>query len=266
MSGTVGMQRQQQMLKSHFEKLGGRVTMQPFRGARDPRTRRPVPMANLIVEWQAAARSRILLCAHYDTRPRPDQDPDPVQRERGLFVGANDGASGVALLMELGRCLQGSQRGVDFVFFDGEEYKWDLGPDGYFLGSTHFARNYRAKPPAHRYTAGVLLDMVGDARLSVYQELHSVSWSDTRPIVEQLWATARELGIGEFVPDVGYQVRDDHLPLRQIGRIPVCDLIDFHYPDRTNRYWHTTSDVPANCSAESLGKVGLVVHTWLQRQ
>lgn len=265
-SGSEGMRRQQEMVQRHFTQLGAKVSFQEAPPRRHPLTGERVPIANLIAEWDPQAEERLLLCAHYDTRPLPDQDPDPVQRRQGQFLGANDGASGVALLMELGRCLPPGRLGVDFVLFDAEEFVWEERPDAYFVGSTHFAREYRRQALGRRYVAGVLLDMVGDRRLSVYQESYSATWSDTRPIVREIWAAAAQLGVEEFVPRVGYQVKDDHLPLRQIGRIPVCDVIDFHYPDRTNRYWHTTADVPENCSAESLEKVGRVIRLWLEQR
>lgn len=265
-SGSAGMRKQQELLSEHFAKLGGAVSTQQFSGTLDPRTRRPVPMANLIVTWHPEAKERILLCAHYDTRPLPDQDRDPQKRRNGVFLGANDGASGVAALMELAHHVPQSpaKLGVDFVLFDAEEYVFDDQRDQYFLGSRHFAQQYRRRPPPHRYVAGVLLDMVADARLSVYQEQHSVSWPDTRPIVKEIWSTAQRLGVREFIPRARYIVRDDHVPLHEIARIPVCDVIDFRYPDAANSYWHTTADVPENCSADSIGKVGRVVLAWLE--
>ena len=101
--------------------------------------------------------------------------------------------------------------------------------------------------------AGVLLDMVGDAKLSVYQEKHSATWPDTRPLVQEIWGVAARLGVKEFVSHVGYEVLDDHVPLIQRG-IRSVDLIDFDYT-----FWHTVSDTPDKCSAESLGKIGELV-------
>jgi glutaminyl-peptide cyclotransferase len=261
-SGSEGMRRQQEMVKEHFEKLGGKVSLQRFEVA-NPLGGAKVPMANLICEWHPERKERILLCAHYDTRPLPDQDPDPVQQRQGLFLGANDGASGVAVLMELAHLMPSlpGDVGVDFVLFDGEELVYREGRDKYFLGSEHFAKQYAASPPEHKYRWGVLLDMVGDANLSIYQESHSVAWRDTRPIVREIWATAGKLGVDEFIPRVGYRVLDDHLPLRNIARIPTCDIIDFDYP-----YWHTVRDVPRRCSGSSLSKVGWVLYEWLKDQ
>jgi glutaminyl-peptide cyclotransferase len=264
-SGTEGMLRQQAYLKAHFEKLGGRVSMQEFT-ARHPQTGNPVRLANLIIQWHPDRKDRILLCAHYDTRPFPDQDP--VDR-RGPFVGANDGASGTALLCELASEMAQLKTavGVDFVLFDGEELVFDGNRDPYFLGSEHFAREYVANPPTYRYRAGVLLDMVGDAQLQLPWEINSTRTPQQKQIVNELWGTARDLGVREFLFRNGPEVRDDHLALNEIAKIPSIDIIDFDYPtSRGVSYWHTTQDLPEKCSAASLAKVGWVLKTWLERQ
>jgi Peptidase family M28 len=261
-SGSPGMRQQQALVKEHFEKLGGKVSFQRFEVA-NPLDGVKVPMANLICEWQPQRKERILLCAHYDTRPLPDQDPDPLQQKQGVFLGANDGASGVAVMMELAHVMSKLEGdvGVDFVLFDGEEFVYVEGRDAYFLGSEHFAKDYATKPPAHKYRWGVLMDMVGDANLKIYEEQHSVTWRDTRPLVKEIWATAGKIGVEEFVPRVGYRVLDDHLALRNTAKIPTCDIIDFDYA-----YWHTVGDVPQRCSGTSLAKVGWVVYEWIRGQ
>ena len=265
-SGSEGMAQQQKMLAEHFERLGGRVNRQQFR-ARHPEDGSAVVMANLLVEWHPQRTERVLLCAHYDTRPFPDRDPDP-RRRKGIFVGANDGASGVAVLTEMAYHMRDldSKYGVDFVLFDGEEFVFDDRRDKYFLGSEFFARNYVAQPPAYRYRWGVLLDMVGDADLQLFQEKHSKRWSDTRPLVVDIWNTANRLGVTEFIVRPRHKVRDDHLMLHDIGKIPTCDIIDFDYPRPGAKisYWHTEADTADKCSALSLAKVGWVVHVWLQ--
>lgn len=257
-SGSQGMARQQKLLMEHFGKLGGNVSLQEFQ-VRHPLTGKAVAMANLIVEWHPDRKERVLLCAHYDTRPYPDRDR---RRPKGRFIGANDGASGVAVLMEMGKHMANLKGpvGVDFVLFDGEELVYQEG-DKYFHGSERFATTYAQSPPEHRYRFGVLLDMVGDKNLSLPQEGHSVSWADTQPLVAEIWGVAAALGVREFVPQVGGQVLDDHIALHDIAKIPTCDIIDFDFPE-----WHTEADVPANCSPMSLAKVGWVVHEWLKRQ
>jgi hypothetical protein len=259
-SGSAAMQRQRELLAAHFRAAGARVEGQAFQ-VRDRRTGQPVPMENLIVTWHPDRRERVLLGAHYDTRPFPDSDPvDP----QGRFVGANDGASGTALLMELARFMPGLEGpdGVDFVLFDAEEYVFGVG-DPYCLGSNFFARQYAAaqatgKPP-HRYACAVVLDMVADKDLEIWQERNSVAWPETRPIVEEIWDVAGRLGEKRFVSRPRHAVEDDHMPLRMIGRIPACDVIDFDYPQ-----WHTTADTPEHCAPESLEAVGRVILEWLR--
>ena len=261
-SGSPGMTQQRELIVEHFRTAGATVTKQPFQ-IRDRKSGKAVAMENIVVAWHPDRTERILLGAHYDTRPFPDRDrEDP----RGTFVGANDGASGVALLMELAGAMPGlaGPVGVDFVLFDAEEYVF--GPrDPYFLGSTHFARQYAAGrksgETAWSYRAGLVLDMVADADLVVYQESKSVSWPDTRPVVDEVWDVAKRMGVRQFVARPGYEVEDDHVPLRNLGKIPTADIIDFDYPS-----WHTTHDTAAACSGESLEAVGSVVLQWLREQ
>jgi Zn-dependent M28 family amino/carboxypeptidase len=264
MSGSKGMLAQQELLQKHFDDLGVKVEFQRFEG-KHPLNGQAVPMANMIVRFFPDRAERILMCAHYDTRPLPEMDIDPRRRREGVFLGANDGASGVAVLMELANHVKSlpERYGLDFVFFDAEELLYERRGQ-YFLGSRHFAEDYAKQNRDYQYVAGVLLDMVGDADLTIFQERHSMTWDETRPIVQGVWNTAARLGINEFIPRVGYTVEDDHLPLYHIGKIPVIDVIDFRYPDAMNSYWHTTNDTPGRCSAESLGKVGMVMLEWLR--
>lgn len=269
-SGSEGMKGQQKLLADHFQRLGGNVRWQTFR-VRHPETGEPVEMSNMIVEWHPDRKQRILLACHYDTRPYPDRDPDPNKR-KGTFIGANDGASGAAVLAELAHWLPQLEGpyGIDFVLLDGEEFIFDdnRDRDRYFLGSQHFATQYVRDPPEHRYRAGVLLDMVGDANLEIYQDQFSLEWPDTRPMVHSIWGVARRLGVREFIARPHrIQIRDDHLMLRNVGGIPTCDIIDFDYPRRGSRtsYWHTEADTPDKCSALSLGKVAWVVLEWLKQ-
>ena len=254
-SASAGMAAQQKLLAAHFQKLGGKVRYQKFR-VRHPIDGTPMSMANMIVQWHPERRERILLCTHYDTRPFPDQDP---RNPRGTFVGANDGASGPALLMELAHHMKDlkGNLGVDFVFFDGEEFVFQDG-NPYFIGSEYFALDYAAHPEGPRYRWAVLLDMMADADLQLYPDRRSMSWEDSRPLVEAIWGTARRLGVVEFDFDKRCDVLDDHIKLHDLGHIPSCDIIDFKYAP-----WHTEDDLPNRCSALSLAKVGWVVQTWL---
>lgn len=264
-SGSPQMARQQRQLKQFFEKQGATVRMQSFE-IRHPETGNPVEMSNLIASWHPGRPKRFLFCAHYDTRPFPDRDSNNPQ---GVFVGANDGASGVAALMELAHQLSVLPKdvGVDIVLFDGEEFVFQQGRDDYFLGSTFFAKKYKAEPPAIPYKAGVLLDMIGDRELKIYFEQNSLKYA--RDVARGIWQTADQLGVRAFVSRARHNIDDDHIPLNEIARIPTVDLIDFDYPRPgfgAPSYWHTEQDVPANCSGDSLAAVVWVVHQWLQRQ
>ncbi len=267
-SGSEGMLAQQKFLTEHFQRLGAtvKVELQPFKapypldGPDEQMIGHDVPMANMIVRFNPENRERIIFCGHYDTLPFPLHDP--VDR-RGRFVGANDNGAGIAILMELGNELvrHPPKVGVDFVFFDGEEFI--LKDDGkYFLGSEYFANDYAQHPPAFRYRCAVLLDMVAGADLQLPQEPTSVTWENSRSLVKGIWATAARLGVREFVPWLGRDaVRDDHIALHDVAKIPACDLIDFSYP-----YWHTQGDTPEHCSALSMAKVGWVLQEWLREQ
>ncbi len=260
MSGSPGMIKQQQLIEEHFVTISGQVYYQNF-NATHPVDQRQVEMKNMMVRWHPNRAQRLLICCHYDTRPFPDRDPVNPQ---GVFIGANDGGSGVALLSELGRHIADMEGnfGVDFVLFDGEEFVFVNRRDPMFLGSTHFAREYAAGRIQAKYTTGVLVDMVADRELQIYYEGNSLRKAPR--VTRDLWEIAARLQIIEFVPQRRHTIRDDHLPLNDIARIPVCDIIDFDFPRAGNSYWHTQQDVLANCSADSLGKVGQVVLQWLR--
>lgn len=262
-STTDGMAKQQAMIQEYMEALGGTVEYQPF-NATNPISGRLVELKNLVVRWHPEREKRLLLCCHYDTRPFPDRDP---VNPRGVFLGANDGASGVALLMELAKTMPNLEGpwGIDMVFFDGEEFVFDSRRDPMFLGSTFFANEYAAGRWEEAYVYGILVDMIGDKNLQIFYEKNTMKDPDALRLMRSIWAVAKEMGREEFQATKRHKIRDDHLPLIQIAKIPTVDIIDFDYPDKAagNQYWHTTQDVPENCSAESLHAVGSVLQEWL---
>jgi glutaminyl-peptide cyclotransferase len=211
-------------------------------------------LTNVIASFKPEATSRILLCAHWDTRPRAERDENPARRNDPI-IGANDGASGVAVLLELANIFKSTPPpiGVDLVLFDGEDYGREGDTERYLLGSRYYARSV----PADRQPRyGILLDMVGDANLELPKEQNSIRFAPD--VVRTVWNTARELGIPQFIDQVGDEILDDHIPLNEVG-IKTIDIIDFEYPDATHNYWHTHNDTPEHCSAESLGAVGTVL-------
>ncbi len=260
-AGSAANARQRAMVAAHFKKRGATVREQPF-AAHDPRSGERVALANLIGAWHPERPQRVLLGAHYDTRPFPDQERDPSRRTLP-FLGANDGASGVALLMEIAHHLDElpTPWGVDLVLFDGEELVYGQVGE-YFLGSKAFARAYdeavRSRRATSHYVAALVLDMVGDRNLQINQEQHSLNFAHR--LVQDVWDVAHRLKATAFRNRVGLAVNDDHLPLNE-GGIPAIDIIDFDYP-----YWHTAQDLPEQCSGESLAQVGRVVTAWLAQE
>ncbi len=264
-TGTPGMIKQQELLDTHFTKLGATVSWQAF-DYRNPKTGATVEVKNMIVQWQPQLTRRILVASHYDTRPFPDRDG---KNKLGLFVGANDGGSSTALLMELGHALKGMKLtvGVDFIFFDAEELVYDGRIGEYFVGSTRFAQEYVSDPPNYRYEAGVLTDMIGDKDLNVGWD--EASYQLAPQLAIEVWGIAKELKLSEFRSTIMHNIQDDHLALNNIAGIPTIDIIDFDFPrtaSTTNSYWHTMADTPDKCSGDSITKVAAVVLEWIKRR
>lgn len=212
-------------------------------------TYRETPVRNLLA-WRGDGERAILIGAHYDTRRAADMEDPTVP-----VLGANDGASGVAILLELARVLdwRTPHTRLYLAFFDAEDNGrldgWD-----WIVGSSYMAANWGAggEPPL---IAMVLVDMVGDADQQLYYE----GYSDPA-LRETLWRIAAELGYGDrFIPEVRHTVLDDHIPFLQRG-IPAVDIIDFDYP-----YWHTTQDTPDKVAPASLEAVGRTLQVWLER-
>jgi hypothetical protein len=257
-TATPAMFQQQELLKRHFESLGATVELQQFEGTQ-PSIRRPFRCVNLIVHWHPERKRRVLLGAHYDTRPIADQEPVMRHRQQPI-LGANDGASGVAFLMELGRVIPSLdlQVGVDFVFFDAEEIIYVPETDRFFLGSEHFVKEYTTKPPEYRYEAVIVVDMIGDRDLEILPDQRSMARAGA--LVEEVWTVANRLGVPQFINGRGPDVLDDHIAFQKAG-IPAIVLIDFGYP-----HWHRLTDTPDKCSGASLEAVSRVIIEWLKQQ
>lgn len=211
-------------------------------------------LRNVLARFRPTAADRVLYLAHWDSRPTSDEAIDPRRRQLPV-PGANDGASGVALLIALAQALRVAPAtvGVDLLFVDGEDYG-DFGANqDVLIGSTYFADHL----PSPRYAPlyGVLWDMIGDRDLRIPQELNSVRAAPE--VVQRVWGVAEALGYGHvFVPETGQAVTDDHVPLIRKG-LRVIDVIDLDYASRTGvSYHHTPDDTLDKVSASSLQVVG----------
>ena len=206
------------------------------------------PIKNLVAK-RSEASPEIILGAHYDSRIYADNDPDPANHTQPV-PGANDGASGVAVLLELARTLPEDTPEVWLVFFDAEDNGRIEGWD-WILGSTVFVSENPIQP-----RAVVIVDMIGDADLNIYKEHNS-----NPELTDEIWAVAASLGYGAvFIPEYKHSMLDDHTPFLRAG-IPAMDIIDFDYP-----YWHTLGDTPDKVSAASLEAVGKTLWTWITQQ
>ena len=226
------------------------IILQDFR-YREQRYRKRYDLQNIIARYNPDASFQTIISAHWDTRPWADQEDNRRDRNQPI-IGANDGASGVAVLLELAKIMGETPPpiGVNLVFFDGE----DLGVPGenetYCQGSRYFAKNL----PIPRPDEAINLDMVGDKQLHIPVEKYSLEYNPN--LVRYLWGRADDMGLDAFDITPQYAIYDDHVPLYEIAGIPAIDLIDFKYPNPYANFWHTMNDVPENCSAESLEQVG----------
>jgi hypothetical protein len=253
-SGTEGNRKLRDRMEEHFAGLGAQVKRQPFQ-SRHPLSGDPVEMENIVASWHPERTSRVVIGAHFDTRPFPDKETNP-RKKTATFLGANDGASGVAVLMEMAHALSDlkTSLGVDLVAFDAEELVYDEKGE-YCLGSQHFADQYRRAGAQKRYVAGIVVDMVGGDPMAIYPDREG--YRQAPRLVEEIWNIAKRLKASSFKTGRFYEVNDDHIPLLEVG-IPAIDIIDFSY-----KYWHLASDTPDKCSAASLAQVGGVLVEWL---
>lgn len=204
----------------------------------------PVPMTNLIAKLPGPRPQIVILAGHYDTK----------RFETFPFVGANDGGSSAAFLLEMARALKTRKNAMTYwlVFFDGEEAVQLWSASDSLYGSRHVAAKLTSTGELSRIEAFILVDMVGDARLNIFRETNS-----TPSLLELVFATARRLGYARDFSGPASAIEDDHLPFLNAG-VKAVDLIDFDYGPE-NKYWHTAQDTPQHCSATSLAVVGRTV-------
>ena len=220
---------------------------------------------NIIGSFNLKAETRILLFSHWDSRPWADHDPDPKNRKKPVMA-ANDGASGVGILLEMARLIGKNQPsvGIDIVFFDSEDYgapesfESENADDSWCLGTQYWAKN----PHVPGYTArfGILLDMVGGKSATFFREQSSEYYAGS--VVNNVWSEAKSLGFGQyFVDQKGGAITDDHIYVNQLIGIPSIDIIQYDPNSKTGfaNYWHTTHDTMDNVDKNTLNAVGMTL-------
>lgn len=245
-TGSLASRQFRFWLKEHLTLAGWRVFEHPFPAGDGVQ-------GHNVIAYKGTG-PEILLGAHYDSRLWADEDPEPRHRERPV-PGANDGASGVAVLMELARVLDvaGSGHTVCLAFFDAEDNGYIPGWQ-WIMGSQAFARALPQHPACNEPQAVVIVDMIGDQA----QNIHIEQTGDAA-LARIIWDQAAALGYAMwFIPEPRHYLIDDHTPFLQKG-IPAITVIDFDYP-----YWHTTADTLDKISPDSLYRVGHVMETWLE--
>lgn len=260
-------------LASQLSRFGAEVSLQ--RGEKFDYADQKTPLTNIIGSYNPDASHRILLAAHYDSRPWADHDPDSRLHQTPI-AGANDGASGVGVLLEIARQLQlcGDNHGIDIVFFDGEDmgapefYTGKEKSDDWCLGSQLWAEQCKTEGKTGNYHFGIVLDMVGagDAVFpcEYFSMLHAAEY------VRQLWQTGTQLGYGRyFSNDVSYPITDDHYYVNTIANIPCVDVIHYVNPRDYGdngfcSVWHTIGDDMPVINRNSLDAVGTTVLTYIK--
>ncbi len=218
-------------------------------------------LTNIIAGFNMEKGNGLLIGAHWDTRPRAEYDPDPAKRDQPI-LGANDGASGIAVLMHLAELLQNKEtdRAIYLVFFDAEDYGYHGSEEYFCMGSKYFAANL----PVTNISEAIIVDMIGDSHLEIPIERNSYRYH--KKLVKEIWQIAEDRGFDAFQNHLGYEIYDDHVPLAEIAGIPSINIIDFTYPDKFTNYWHTHADTPDKCSPESLRQVGQVVLDYILKE
>ena len=226
--------------------------------------------SNIIASTHPERTNRIMFCAHYDSRPWADSDPDEANHHTPVMA-ANDGASGVAVMLEAARLLQAADSvkvGVDFICFDAEDYGTPTWYDGevqvedpWALGAQYWAQSVADGGHKYRPRYGVLLDMVGGEGAQFYQEQGSQQMA--REVVDLVWKAAHSCDAGHLFPEqTGGGVTDDHVPVNQVAKIPCADIIPYYPNADTASFgptWHTINDTMDHISRETLKAVGQTV-------
>lgn len=252
-----GAARALDFFKDFFEKRCDKLELQNFlyTGYENER----LNLTNVIAKFNPEAKRRIILCAHWDTRPWADKDKDESKRDKPI-LGANDGGSGTGVLMEIASILKENpvDYGVDIILFDGEDYGKEADLDNFCIGSKYFGAT---KDPSYQPVFAILLDLIGDIDAKYPYDPESVNKAPE--VVQMVWGIAREIGASRFVTSTGAPIYDDHVALNQHGikaiNIIDSDIVGADSEIERKNYWHTHNDTMENISKDALQQVGDVL-------
>lgn len=251
-----GHQQTLNYLNNELKKYADIVYLQEFSY---PGYNEQLRLTNIIAEFNPNSTDRIFICAHWDTRPRAEQDKNEALRDKPI-LGANDGGSGVGVILELARLLkqQSVDYGIDLILFDGEDYGNEGDLNNYLIGAKYFSAN---KPVDYNPHFGILLDLVGDKEAQFRMEGASLKYAGD--IVEMIWNIAAQLNATTFVMRESGDIYDDHIALNMAGlktiNIVDSELIGADTPVERRNYWHTHNDTMQNIGKETLQQVGDVL-------
>ncbi len=244
-------------LKKYLSKQDGDTLITYNHKIKHPYEDKDITLINFLYRFNKDADNRMMFMAHWDTREIADKDSNPDNQNKPI-LGANDGASGVAVLMVLAEILSDfplENIGVDLLFVDGEDMGRNGELENFCIGTTKFCEVIPDPYPKY----AICLDMVADKDPSF--PIEYFSYIQAPWLVNEIWTLANNLGYDEFKTNVVGPIYDDHRALYLNSYIPAIDIIDFDYP-----YWHTLGDTPENCSAETLKIVGNVVCEFIYRK
>ena len=238
--GSGALEQSREFITGQLRAAGAAVVLDTFSA---PTPLGPIPMTDLVAKIPGTSSAVVIIAGHYDTK-----------RTNFPFVGANDGGSSAAFLLEMASVLSRRKNSLTYwlVFFDGEEalQRWSY-TDGLY-GSRHFAQGLSAQRTLKKVDALILVDMIADAHLDIHREAHSTPW-----LTDVVFGEAQRLGYGRYFLNNPNAIEDDHVPFVELG-VPAVDIIDLDFGP-FNLYWHSRSDTVDKCSPASIAVVARVV-------
>jgi glutaminyl-peptide cyclotransferase len=238
--GSRALEQSREFIAGELHAAGATVALDSFTASTPLGS---IPMTNLVAKIPGTSSAVVIIAGHYDTK-----------RTNFPFVGANDGGSSAAFLLEMARVLARRKNSLSYwlVFFDGEEalQRWS-NTDGLY-GSRHFAQELSAQGTLNQVRALILVDMIGDAHLDIHRESHSTPWLN-----DIVFSAAQRLGYGQYFVTSPRAIEDDHASILELG-VPAIDILDLDYGP-FNLYWHTRYDTVDKCNPASLAIVARVV-------